>query len=108
MKQLHRNLAAVAFVLLPALAAGQNYPDRPIRVILPVPAGGTPDVLARIVAPSMSEQLGQQLVMDNRGGAGGLIGAEMAAHAVPDGYTLFMASPGALTILPHLSRNVPY
>ncbi len=108
MKRLHRILAAVTFVLLPALAAGQSYPDRPIRVILPVPAGGTPDVLARLVAPSMSEQLGQQFVMDNRGGAGGLIGAEMAAHAVPDGYTLFLASPGALTILPHLSKKVPY
>ena len=94
--------------LLPAFAAAQTYPDRPIRVILPVPAGGTPDVLARTVAPAMSEQLGQQFVMDNRGGAGGRIAAELAALAAPDGYTLFLASPGALTIVPHLGKDVPY
>jgi len=84
-----------------------EYPDRPVRVILSVPAGATPDVTARLVGPGMSEQLGQPLVMDNRGGAGGMIGAELVAKALPDGYTLFIASPGALTILPHM-RKVPY
>ena len=87
---------------------GQGYPDKPIRVIVPVPAGGTPDVVARMVAPGLSNLLGQQLVMDNRGGAGGLIGAELAAKAIPDGYTLFFSSPGALTILPHLQKHVAY
>jgi len=77
-------------------------------VIVPVPAGGTPDVVARMVAPGLSNLLGQQLVMDNRGGAGGLIGAELAAKAIPDGYTLFFSSPGALTILPHLQKHVAY
>ena len=90
----------------PALA--QNYPDRPIRVIVPVPGGGTPDVLARSVTPAMAEVLGQPLVIDNRGGAGGRIAAELAARAAPDGYTLFLTSPGALTIVPHLSSDVPY
>jgi tripartite-type tricarboxylate transporter receptor subunit TctC len=90
------------------LAAAQAYPDKPIRVIVPVPAGGTPDVVARMVAPGLSTLLGQQLVIDNRGGAGGLIGAELAARAVPDGYTVFFSSPGSLTILPHLQKQVAY
>jgi tripartite-type tricarboxylate transporter receptor subunit TctC len=77
-------------------------------VIVPVPAGGTPDVVARMVAPGLSGLLGQQLVIDNRGGAGGLIAAELAARAVPDGYTLFFSSPGSLTILPHLHPHVAY
>jgi tripartite-type tricarboxylate transporter receptor subunit TctC len=76
-------------------------------VILAVPAGATPDVTARLVTPGLARLLGQQLVVDNRAGAGGLIAAELVAKAPPDGYTLFIASPGALTILPHL-RKVPY
>lgn len=93
--------------LLPLLAVAQNYPTKPIRVVLPVPAGGTPDVLARTVVPGMAALLGQQLVIDNRGGAGGRIAAEMVATAAPDGYTVFMTSPPCLTILPHMSK-VPY
>jgi len=72
-----------------------------------VPAGATPDVTARLVTPGLASVLGQPLVVDNRGGAGGLIGAEIVAKAAPDGYTVFISSPGALTILPHL-RKVPY
>jgi tripartite-type tricarboxylate transporter receptor subunit TctC len=99
-------LAAAMLVSVPTVA--QNYPDKPIRVIVPVPAGGTPDVVARMVAPGLASLLGQQLVIDNRGGAGGLIGGELAARAVPDGYTLFFSSPGALVILPHLQKQVAY
>lgn len=99
---------ALAAALLAPLAAAQGYPHKPIRVIVSVPAGGTPDVTARLVTPGLSNLLGQQLVVDNRGGAGGLIGAELAANATPDGYTLFISSPGALTILPHLRKSVPY
>ena len=98
---------AACAALLPVLAAAQVYPTKPIRVVLPVPAGGTPDVLARTVAPGMAALLGQQLVIDNRGGAGGRIAAEMVAAAAPDGYTVFMTSPPCLTILPHMSK-VPY
>jgi len=107
----HFRLSTFAFCLGFALAAGaaaQNYPERPVRVILGVPAGGTPDVLARTVIPGMTESLGQSLVVDNRGGAGGRIGADLAAHAAPDGYTLFMTSPGALTIAPHIVKGLPY
>src|SRR5262249_10516150 len=74
-------LAVVIGCVRAAGASAQNYPDRPVRVILGVPAGGTPDVLARTVIPGMSEVLGQPLVIDNRGGAGGRIGAELAAHS---------------------------
>ncbi len=103
----------LAIALLPLFAAplavqAAAYPDKPIRVIVPVPAGGTPDVVARMVAPGLSGLLGQQLVIDNRGGAGGMIGAELAAKAVPDGYTLFFSSPGSLTILPHIQKQVAY
>ncbi|MBI3044879.1 MAG: tripartite tricarboxylate transporter substrate binding protein [Betaproteobacteria bacterium] len=101
-------LAGLTAALLAASAVAQKYPERPVRVILGVPAGGTPDVLARTVIPRMSELLGQSLVVDNRGGAGGRIGADIAAHATPDGYTLFMTSPGALTIAPHLIKKLPY
>ena len=100
--------AMAAVMLLPQLAAAQAYPDKPIRVIVPVPAGGTPDVVARMVQPGLSSLLGQQLVIDNRGGAGGLIATEIAARAVPDGYTLFFSSPGPLTILPHLQKKIAY
>ena len=98
-----RYLALAAALLAPAVCA-QTYPDRPIRVIVGVPAGGTPDVMARMVATGMSRLLGQPLVMDNRGGAGGLIAAEIAAKAPPDGYTLYVTSAGPLTILPHMQK----
>jgi tripartite-type tricarboxylate transporter receptor subunit TctC len=101
-------LPSVAFAQAASTGAGQGYPGKPIRVIVPVPAGGTPDVVARLVMPGLSSLLGQQLVVDNRGGAGGLIGAEMAAKAVADGYTIFFSSPGSLTILPHLQKHVNY
>jgi len=97
----------LAVTVLPAVAA-DAWPNKPIRVILSVPAGATPDVTARLVFPGLSQELGQNLVADNRPGAGGLIGAELASQAAPDGYTLFISSPGALTILPHLRKKVPY
>jgi tripartite-type tricarboxylate transporter receptor subunit TctC len=101
--------AMIAFASAMTLAAAsaalaQTYPDRPIRVIVGVPAGGTPDVMARMVTTGMSKVLGQALVMDNRGGAGGLIGTEIAAKAAPDGYTLLVSSPGPLAILPHMQK----
>ena len=99
-----RAVVACAASLLPALVVAQGYPTKPIRVVVSVPAGGTPDVLARSVTPSMATLLGQQLVLDNRGGAGGRIAAETVAGATPDGYTLFLTSPPCLTILPHMSK----
>jgi tripartite-type tricarboxylate transporter receptor subunit TctC len=99
-----RAVVACADSLLQALVVAQGYPTKPIRVVVSVPAGGTPDVLARSVTPSMATLLGQQLVLDNRGGAGGRIAAETVVGATPDGYTLFLTSPPCLTILPHMSK----
>jgi len=89
-------------------AHAQHYPTKPVRILIPVPAGGTVDVLARMLTPALSNLLGQPMVVDNRGGAGGMIGTELAARAAPDGYTLLMCSQGPITILPHLQKNVPY
>jgi len=97
----------IAAALIASVAGAQDYPVKPVRVILSVPAGATPDVTARLVTPGLANVLGQPMVVDNRGGAGGLIGAEIVSKATPDGYTIFISSPGALTILPHL-RKVPY
>jgi tripartite-type tricarboxylate transporter receptor subunit TctC len=104
--------ALAAALILTATASTSHaqtaWPTKPIRLILAVPAGGTPDVVARMVTPGLAAILGQQLVVDNRGGASGLIATELAARAVPDGYTLFFSAPGALTIVPHLQKKVPY
>jgi tripartite-type tricarboxylate transporter receptor subunit TctC len=101
-------IVITAFISGVSGVLAETWPTKPIRVILSVPAGASPDVAARLVFPGISQQLGQPLVADNRAGAGGMIGAELAAKANPDGYTLFISSPGALTILPHLRQQVPY
>lgn len=82
-------LAAAALNALP-LALAQNFPAKPIRIVVPFPAGGTTDVVARLVAQRMSESMGQPVVVDNRGGAGGALGADIVAKSNPDGYTLLM------------------
>lgn len=105
-----RLITAVATVLVMTTGLGEaaDWPEKPIRVILAVPAGAAPDVTARLVFPGLSQRLGVSLVADNRAGGGGVIGAEIAAKSAPDGYTLFISSPGALTILPHLRKGLPY
>ncbi len=84
------------------------YPNRPIRMIAPSSAGGPVDVIARAIAINLGEVLGQQIVVDNRAGAAGLIGAEIVAKSAPDGYTLLMGFSGPLAIVPHLVKQVPY
>jgi tripartite-type tricarboxylate transporter receptor subunit TctC len=88
-------------------ASAQAYPSKPIRFIVPYPAGGGVDILARMVAPRLSERLGQQVVIDNRGGAGGNIGTELASRALPDGYTLMMGA-AALAINMSLYDKLPF
>jgi tripartite-type tricarboxylate transporter receptor subunit TctC len=85
-----------------------NYPTKPIRMIVASAPGGAPDILGRAVAQKMGESLGQQVVIDNRAGASGLIGAEMAAKSAPDGYTLFLGTTTLYAILPNLKKNLPY
>jgi tripartite-type tricarboxylate transporter receptor subunit TctC len=88
---------ALASPVLPGLARAETYPTRPIHLVVPVPAGGTFDIVARLVGQALSQRLGQQIVIDNRGGAGTNIGTAVVAHATPDGYTLLLAgSPGAI------------
>jgi tripartite-type tricarboxylate transporter receptor subunit TctC len=103
-----RPIAAAAVLL--ALAAGAraaDYPNRPIRVIAPFPPGGTLDTVIRGPADQLSKQLGQALVIDNRGGANGIIGTDIAAKAPPDGYTLLMVT-GSFAINPSVYRKLPY
>ena len=91
-----------------AMAQEPLYPDRPLRMVVTFTAGGSSDVLARAVAIAMSRGLGQQVVVDNRAGAGGHIGAESVAHAAPDGYTILFGTNGTVGIGPALYRNLRY
>lgn len=98
-------LAVSAIVALPVAAAPQDYPTRPIRLIVPYPPGGPTDVVARILAGSLSARLGQTIVVDNRpGGAAGTVGSHVVAGADPDGYTLLLNQAGSLTIAPSLYK----
>jgi tripartite-type tricarboxylate transporter receptor subunit TctC len=99
-------LATALFAGAPAWPA-QGYPERPVRMIVPYSAGGATDVVTRIVALKLPELLGQQVVIDNRPGAGSLIGTDIAAKALPDGYTL-LAVGSPHVILPHLHKKLPY
>ena len=83
---------AIMATIAAAPTAAQSYPQRPIRVVIPLAAGGQTDVVARLIAQKLSESLGQPVIIDNRTGAGGLIGTETAVHASPDGYTLLLAA----------------
>ena len=102
-------MTAILGLLLAADAvhAQQNYPARPVRLIVPFPPGGAVDVIGRIVAPRLSERLGQQVVVDNRGGANAIIGTEITARAAPDGYTILIV-PAGHAITPSVARKLPY
>ncbi|MDB5590627.1 tripartite tricarboxylate transporter substrate binding protein [Enterovirga sp.] len=91
-----------------AAAEAQSYPNRPVRVIVPFAAGGTTDIFARLVADKLSQSLGQQFIIENRGGAGGNIGADAVAKAAPDGYTLVMGTVGTHAINASLYAKMPY
>ena len=99
---------AFSFALFPLFTGAQDYPSRPVRIIVPTPAGSATDMSMRMVAPGLAGLLGQQLVIDNRAGAGGRIGTELAARSSADGYTLVLGTPGTLTIMQHLQKDLPY
>ncbi|MEI7803722.1 MAG: tripartite tricarboxylate transporter substrate binding protein [Hyphomicrobiales bacterium] len=101
-------LAALIAACFMSAASAQNYPDRPIRLIAPFPAGGLADVLARAVGDEMSKSLGQPVIVENRAGAGGNVGADAVAKAAPDGYTLLMSSAGILTANQFLYSKMPF
>jgi tripartite-type tricarboxylate transporter receptor subunit TctC len=105
---------AVLMALIAAVSAGaapasaQTYPSRPITLVVPFPPGGSATIIARIIADKMSEGLGQQIVVDNRGGAGGSIAARQVAKSAPDGATLLLAFTGTLAVSPLIFANVGY
>jgi len=102
-------LFALATVMpLQPVLAQTNYPTKPIRMIVPFPPGGPNDILGRVVATTLTGQLGQQVVVDNRGGAGGIIGAEIASRSAPDGHTLLLSGTASMAINPGLHKKLPY
>ncbi len=101
-------LALCAASLTAATAAAQSYPGKSVRVIVPFAAGGATDIVARVVAQKLGETWGQQVVVDNRAGAGGNIGGELAAKSTPDGYTLFMTSGSIITANQHIYKKMPF
>jgi tripartite-type tricarboxylate transporter receptor subunit TctC len=100
-------MACAAGALFAAVASAQSYPSRPIRLIVPFPPGGPADIVARNIAPQLAERLGQQVVVDNRGGAGGNIGTGLAARATPDGHTILLVTSNFMVNL-YLYSSVPY
>ena len=103
-----RFLAGLILLNLHGVCAAQTYPTRPVRVIVPFAAGGGTDLVGRTIAQKLTETMSQPFIVENRGGAGGVIGADMVAKAPPDGYTLVLGSPGSLTINPNLNAKMPY
>ena len=99
---------AVLTIIFGGQAQAQKYPDRPVRVVVAQSAGSSMDTIARIVTNKMSEQLGQQMVIDNRGGAGGIIGVEVVSRATADGYTLLVGAPSSMIIATFTYRQVPF
>ena len=102
-----KRLLAIA-LLLPGLVLAQAYPSKPVRLIVPFAPGGATDVISRLAAQKLTEALGQQFTVDNRPGANGNIGTEMAARAQSDGYTLVMSYDGTLAINPSVYRKMPF
>jgi tripartite-type tricarboxylate transporter receptor subunit TctC len=101
--------AALSIALAASGSAwGQAYPTRPVRLIIGGLPGTAPDVIARIIGPTLSESMGQPLVLDNRGGGAGLLGAQITAAAPPDGYTFLIVGGGSLVIVPFLTKTPPY
>ncbi len=103
-----RVLAGLAAAVLSGAALAQAWPNRALRIVVPFPPGGGLDFYTRAIAPRLQEALGQQVVVENRSGAGGMIGAETVAKAAPDGYTLLLASSAEITINQHLYPKIAY
>ena len=100
--------ALILLAAVPGVQAAESYPARPIRFVVPYPPGGTTDILARVIGVKISESMGQQVVVDNRPGAGGNIGTDLVAKAAPDGYTLVVSAVSTLAIGASLYSNLPY
>ena len=104
MRILRRLLAGLTLLLSPALASAQDFPAKPIKLVVPFPAGGPNDIIARVIGQRMSEIAKQPVLIDNRGGQGGVLGTDAVAKAAPDGYTIAISSAGALAISPSMEK----
>lgn len=101
-------LAMASVTLMAEVAAAQTYPSRPIRIVITFPAGGPTDTVVRPIAQRLNEAWGQPVILDNRGGAGGVVGTEIVARAAPDGYNLLVGTAGGMAINPNLMASLPY
>ena len=108
MKTTSRLITALLLLGAAGTAFAQSYPTKPIRMMIGFPPGGGTDIIGRIVAQKLGEALGQQIIVDNRGGASGQLAAELVSRAAPDGYTIMMAHIAAISILPSLVSKLPY
>jgi len=109
MSRLVRAVALLALLLLSfGVAQAETWPNRPIKIIVSQAAGGTPDLICRLISDKLSDLLGQRVLVENRPGGGNVVGAAAAAHAAPDGYTLFFATAAALVSNPHTFKKLPY
>ena len=108
MKLLHRSLAAIAALAFATAAFAQAWPAKTIKIIVPYPPGGTSDILARAIGPGITAALGQPVIIENKPGATGNVGADFVAKSPPDGYTLLLADIGSLAISPSVFTNLPF
>ncbi len=108
MRHFLRYMVTGTLLVLAVPATAQGYPNKQIRFLVASPPGGSPDILARIVGARLSEQMKQQVIIDNRSGASGIIGVEIVKSAAPDGYTLLLATSTLFAALPALKNNLPY
>ncbi len=108
MNKLKSWIAALAVALVPGIAAAQGYPGKPVKIVVPFAAGGATDVVARLLAQKLGEAWGQSVVVENRAGAGGNIGADVVAKSPADGYTLLMTSGSIVTANPHMYKAMPF
>jgi tripartite-type tricarboxylate transporter receptor subunit TctC len=103
-------LPVLALVIAGSIGAAcaQPYPSKPIRIIVPFPPGNTMDIMSRLISPKMAERMGQQVIVENRPGASGMLGLDLVAKSAPDGYTVGAGQGGNLAVLPHTSKSIPY